>query len=81
MLRAELAHAVGSIDLEVQFDVPAGQSEFAANFDVAETSRAWYLARVYGAEAILPTDLEYGSPRLHVYTKQGNQEAREDSID
>jgi IS30 family transposase len=28
---------------------------------------------VYGAEAILPTDLEYGSPRLKTYQDQQNQ--------
>ena len=36
---------------------------------------------VYGAEAILPTDLEYGSPRLKAYQEQQNQQAREDSLD
>ena len=36
---------------------------------------------VYGAEAILPTDLEYGSPRLKTYQEQRNQRAREDSLD
>ena len=36
---------------------------------------------VYGAEAILPTDLEYGSPRLKTYQEQRNQQAREDSLD
>jgi len=36
---------------------------------------------VYGAEAILPTDLEYGSPRLKAYQEQRNQRAREDSLD
>jgi hypothetical protein len=28
---------------------------------------------VYGAEAMLPTDLEYGSPRLKTYQEQQNQ--------
>jgi hypothetical protein len=28
---------------------------------------------VYGAEAILPTDLEYGSPRTKAYDDQSNQ--------
>ena len=28
---------------------------------------------VYGTEAILPTDLEYGSPRLKAYQEQQNQ--------
>jgi transposase InsO family protein len=36
---------------------------------------------VYGAEAILPTDLEYGSPRTKVYDDQSNQTSREDSLD
>jgi hypothetical protein len=47
------------------------------------TTRSWatgftpfFLA--YGAEAILPTDLEHGSPRLQAYNNQVN---REDSLD
>ena len=28
---------------------------------------------VYGAEAILPTDLEYGSPRLQAYNEQSSR--------
>jgi transposase InsO family protein len=36
---------------------------------------------VYGAEAILPTDLEYGSPRVRGYNEGANQRAREDSLD
>jgi hypothetical protein len=36
---------------------------------------------VYGAEAILPTDLEYGSPRLKAYKEQQSLRAREDSLD
>jgi hypothetical protein len=36
---------------------------------------------VYGAEAILPTDLEYGSPRVKGYDEGANQQAREDSLD
>jgi hypothetical protein len=36
---------------------------------------------VYGAEAILPTDLEYGSPRVWSYDEGTNQRAREDSLD
>jgi hypothetical protein len=36
---------------------------------------------VYGAEAILPTDLEYGSPRTRTYADQSNQASREDSLD
>jgi hypothetical protein len=36
---------------------------------------------VYGAEAILPMDLEYGSPRTKAYDDRGNQTSREDSLD
>jgi hypothetical protein len=36
---------------------------------------------VYGAEAILPTDLEYGSPRTRAYADRSNQANREDSLD
>jgi hypothetical protein len=32
---------------------------------------------VYGSEAVLPTDLEYGSPRLKAYNEQSNDVARE----
>jgi hypothetical protein len=36
---------------------------------------------VYGAEDILPTDLEYGSPRVRGYDEGTNQRACEDSLD
>jgi transposase InsO family protein len=36
---------------------------------------------VYGAEAVLPTDLEYRSPRVKSYDEGTNQRAREDSLD
>jgi transposase InsO family protein len=36
---------------------------------------------VYGAEAILPTDLEYGLPRVRGYDEGANQRAHEDSLD
>jgi hypothetical protein len=36
---------------------------------------------VYGVEAILPTDLEYGSPRTKAYDDRSNQTSREDSLD
>jgi transposase InsO family protein len=35
----------------------------------------------YGAEAVLPTDLEYGPPRVKGYDEGANQRAREDSLD
>jgi transposase InsO family protein len=36
---------------------------------------------VYGAEAVIPTDLEYRSPRVKGYDEGTNQQAREDSLD
>jgi hypothetical protein len=36
---------------------------------------------VYGAETILPTDLEYGSPRTREYDDRSNHTSREDSLD
>jgi transposase InsO family protein len=36
---------------------------------------------VYGVEAILPTDYEYGLPRVWGYAEGTNQRAREDSLD
>jgi hypothetical protein len=36
---------------------------------------------VYGAEAVLPTDLEYGSLRTKAYNDRSNQASREDSLD
>jgi hypothetical protein len=36
---------------------------------------------VYGVEAVLPTDLEYGSPKVKGYNENANQRAREDSLD
>jgi hypothetical protein len=37
--------------------------------------------QVYGAEAILPTDLYHGSPRLRSYSEHNNQVNSEDSLD
>jgi hypothetical protein len=36
---------------------------------------------VYGSEAILPTNLEYGAPRVRAYDDQGNQTSLEDVVD
>jgi transposase InsO family protein len=36
---------------------------------------------VYGAEAVLPTDLEYGSPMLKAYNEQSNDAVRENALD
>jgi hypothetical protein len=36
---------------------------------------------VYGVESILPTNLEYGSPRTRAYDDRSNQTSREDSLD
>jgi len=36
---------------------------------------------VYEVEPILPTDLEYGSPRLQAYNEQSNRTTHEDALD
>jgi hypothetical protein len=36
---------------------------------------------VHGSEAVLPTDIDYGSPQVRAYTEEGNQVALEDAID
>jgi hypothetical protein len=36
---------------------------------------------VYGAEAVLPTDLQYGSPRVRPYQMDAAEEDWRDSID
>ena len=36
---------------------------------------------VYSSEAILPTDLEYGSPRVKAYNEHGSDAALEDAMD
>jgi hypothetical protein len=36
---------------------------------------------VYGAEPILPTDLDYDSPRVNAYDEQWSNEAWQDAID
>ena len=36
---------------------------------------------VYGSEAILPTDLNYGAPRVKAYNEQRNKASLEDAMD
>jgi hypothetical protein len=36
---------------------------------------------VHGSKAVLPTDIDYGSPRVWAYTEEGNQVALKDAID
>ena len=36
---------------------------------------------VYGSEAILPTDLNYGAPRIRVYDEQGAEASHQDTMD
>ena len=36
---------------------------------------------VYGSEAILPTDLDYGEPRARAYDEQGAKASLEDVMD
>jgi hypothetical protein len=35
----------------------------------------------YGAEVVLPTDLEYGAPRVKLYTNEQNESILEDVLD
>ena len=36
---------------------------------------------VNGSEAVLPTDLEYGVPRIRAYDEQGAEASHEDTMD
>ena len=36
---------------------------------------------VYGFEAILPTDLDYGAPRIRAYDEQGAEASHKDAMD
>ena len=36
---------------------------------------------MYGAEAVIPTDIKFDSPRVTMYTVAEAKEAREDSVD
>jgi len=36
---------------------------------------------VYSSEAILPTDLDYGAPRVRAYDEQGAEASLEDTMD
>ena len=36
---------------------------------------------VYGAEAVIPTDIEFNSPRVAMYTEEEAEEARQDGVD
>jgi hypothetical protein len=36
---------------------------------------------VHSSKAVLPTDIDYDSPRVQAYTDEGNKVAREDEID
>jgi hypothetical protein len=36
---------------------------------------------VYGSKAVLPMDLEYGTPRIKAYDEQGNQTTHEEAFD
>ena len=49
--------------------------------DPKQSHELYPVLPLYGAEAILPTGLEYESPRLKAYQEQQNQRAREDSLD
>ena len=36
---------------------------------------------VYSSEAILPTDIDYGAPRIRAYDEQGAKASHEDAMD
>ena len=36
---------------------------------------------VYGAEAVLPSDIRHDSPRVAAYVEAENEKARQDSLD
>ena len=36
---------------------------------------------VYGSKAVLPTDLDYGAPRIRVYDEHGAKASLEDAMD
>ena len=36
---------------------------------------------VYGSEAVLPTDLDYGAPRIRAYDEQGAKASHQDTMD
>ena len=36
---------------------------------------------VYGSKAVLPTDLDYGAPRIRAYDKQGAEASHKDAMD
>jgi hypothetical protein len=36
---------------------------------------------VYESKAMLPTDIEYGSPRMKAYNEKNNDTTREDALD
>ena len=36
---------------------------------------------VYGSEAVLPTDLDYGAPRIRAHDEQGAKASLEDAMD
>ena len=36
---------------------------------------------VYGAEPVLPTDLDYGAPRVQAFDEARNEKSQEDVLD
>ena len=36
---------------------------------------------VYGSEAVLPMDLDYGAPRIRAYDEQGAEASHQDAMD
>jgi hypothetical protein len=46
-----------------------------------ESSHEALFFLVYGSEAMLPTNVEYVSPRLKAYNEKNNDATREDALD
>ena len=70
--------------LKLKMPGPKGVITVSSSFEHAEPSRATKYTSffmVYGSEAVLPTDLEYGSPRLKAYNEQSNKETQENAVD
>ena len=36
---------------------------------------------VYGAKVVLPTDLDYGAPRVRAYNEEGAEASHQDAMD
>jgi hypothetical protein len=49
--------------------------------DAKLSHRALAFFLVYGSETVLPTDLEYGAPRIKAFDERGSETSLEDALD